>query len=167
MLIFRLEVDHMSFCQAWCAASQRADIGQVSDGSRRSNFFGLGHLIISGAEFPLLPPGTTHPVCQRAHLSPLSVTSVSSSSLNNTSYPPPFTFCSLLVLQDSFLSLSCQETVVARLTSRRGDMLLFNRKDQDFSIVMRSHLQISGCVFYGSWSHLLPEEKSFRAEMVS
>ena len=31
-----------------------ADVGEVSDGSSRSNFFGLGHLIISSAEF-LLP----------------------------------------------------------------------------------------------------------------
>lgn len=97
---------YTSFCQAWGAASQRADTGRVSEGRCRSNFLGLGHLIISGAEFPLLPLGTTLAVCQRVHLSPQYVTSASSSSLNNTSQPPQphFTVCSVLVLQDLFSS---------------------------------------------------------------
>lgn len=128
MLIFRLELSCASFCQSWRAASQRADVGKVSDGSCRSNFLGLGHLIISGAEFPLLPLGATLAVCQRVHLSPQSVTSASSSSLNThiSTRPPPFYL--LLSARPPGLvpSLLCQEVVEAHLTSPWGDVLLFN-----------------------------------------
>ncbi|KAI9516185.1 hypothetical protein NQZ68_019030 [Dissostichus eleginoides] len=77
-------VQEDSQTNAWCAVSQRAEVGKVSDGSSR----------------------------------------MTSSSLNNTITPPPFTFCSLLVLQDSFLSLSCQEMAGAHLRSPSGDIYM-------------------------------------------
>lgn len=52
VLVYRPEMDHVCFCQAWWALSQKADIRKVCVGSCRNNFSGLGHLIISGAEFP-------------------------------------------------------------------------------------------------------------------
>lgn len=114
-------------CQAWCAVSQRAEVGKVSDGSSRSNFFRLGHLIISSAvEFPSFlwahrsqsASTLIYPLCLSLQCPALPSTTPSP--------PPPFTFCSLLVLQDSFLSLSCQEMAGAHLRSPSGDMLLFN-----------------------------------------
>ncbi len=109
------------------AASQRSDIGKVCDGSCRSNFLRLGHLIISGAEFPLLPLGTT--LSLSALVYPLCL-SLQCPALRSTTHHtlPPFTFCSLLVLQDLFWSPLCQETAEAWLMSSWGVVLLFNTK---------------------------------------
>lgn len=89
MLIFRLEIDRVSFFQAWWAVSQRADIGKVSHGSHRSNFFGLVHLIISEQSFPSFLQAQRSQSASSLIYPLWSVTSVSSSSLNNTSHPLP------------------------------------------------------------------------------
>lgn len=152
MLRLRPETCCTSLRQAWRAASPWADAGRLSDSSCRNNFLRLGHLIISGAAFPLLSLGTTLTVCQRVHLSPQYVTSASSSYINT----PPFTFCSVLVLLDSFSSLSCQETVEAHLTSPRGDVLLFNTSMQ---ISPLSCCRFQGVSSLASVSHLLLREE--------
>lgn len=104
----------------------------VSDGSCGSHFLGLGHLIISGAEFSLLPLGSALAVCQCAHSTPTPSMSLQRPALSSTTHLSPLlpspTFCSAIVLQDSFSSLSCQEMVGARLTSPRGAVLLFNTR---------------------------------------
>lgn len=123
----------------------------------------FGHLITSGAEFPHLPcslparsfiPSVCHfggQLFPQQHITPLL----------------PFTFCSALVLQDSFLSLSCQEIAEAHLTSPWGDVLLFNTR---IAISPLSCIHI--CKFQGVSStavgaHLWLEDKNLRAEMVS
>lgn len=111
---------HLSFCQAWCAVSQGADMGKVSDGSHRSNFFEFGHLIINGAVFPLLPPGTTLRVLPvRSFIPSVCHFGVQLFPQQHIIAPP---FYLLLAAYPPGLVAD------AHLTSPLGSVLLFNRR---------------------------------------
>lgn len=129
MLILRQALDGMCFCQARCAVSQRAEVGNVSDGSSRSNFFRLGHLIISSAvEFPSFlwehrsqsASALIYPLCLSLQCPALPSTTPSP--------PPPLPLPSAPCSSSKTPSLSCQEMAGAHLRSPSGDMLLFNGK---------------------------------------
>lgn len=126
-------------------------------------YLDFGHLITSGAEFPCLPrslpahsfiPSVCHfsdQLFPRQHIAPLL----------------PFTFCSPLVLQDSFLSLSCQEIAEAHLTSPWGDVLLFNTRIEISPLSCIHICKFQGVSSTAVGAHLWLEDKNLRAEMVS
>lgn len=114
VLIFRPE---MSVCQARCAVSQLADIRKVCFGSCRNNFSGLGHLIISGAEFPSSFPWAQRSQSASALIYPLS--------LSHQSPPPPPHHPLHLPLPSAPCSL-CRAKKRG-LTSPRGDVLLLTQ----------------------------------------